>query len=109
MSKAIDPDAFDPARVRVVPPVEDLEVRARGSWIELRGRTSPGTAYEVTLDAGLRAADSQSLGAPQSLSIDVGEARPALLADDGHLRVIDASGPLQWPLRSINVKRLKVR
>ena len=108
-NNALDIDSFDPSWVTVQPEVQDLDVQAVGNMLQLHGRTQGRTRYRLQLSANIRDAFGQTLGAPESRTINVGKARPTLFASGGQLAVLDPTGPRALTIHSINYPHLHVR
>ena len=74
----VDLDAFDPAQVTVEPDI-GASVMPFDNRIEVRGGTRADTTYEVRVSGELRDTFGQTLGEGQTLTFDVGDARPMLV------------------------------
>lgn len=74
----VDLDAFDPARVTVEPDI-GASVIPFENRLEVRGGTRARTSYEVRVSGELRDTFGQTLGDDQTLTFDVGDARPMLV------------------------------
>lgn len=91
LSGALDLERFDPAALRVDPPLGELDARAAASAVIISGRTRPDTRYTVTLPPALADVAGQRLGAPATVPWEVGAAPPELAAAGGTLLVVPAS------------------
>ncbi len=79
LSNRLDPERFEASLVDVSPAIPGLRIDVYGSVIELSGAVRGRTTYEVTLDGDLADVFGQSLSGDQTVSFDVGPARPALV------------------------------
>ena len=107
-SNSLDLQAFDPAQVKVEPEVPGLNISAYGNNIIIQGQKRGRMTYKVTLGAGLRDEFGQTLGAPVSLSFNVGAAPPGLYSGGGNFVVLDPSGGPNLSVFSVNQPSLKV-
>ncbi len=108
-SNPLDAAAIADSLVHVEPAIDRATARARGSYLVVSGTSRPRTVYRVILDPRIRDTFGQHLGAPDTVTFDVGPARESLGAAGGSFVVLDPDGPVTHVVRTINVRSLRVR
>lgn len=108
-SNPLDAVAIADSLVHVEPAIDRTTARAWGSYLVVSGASRPRTVYRVILDPRIRDTFGQSLGAPDTLTFDVGPARVSLGAAGGSFVVLDPKGPVTHVVRTVNVCSLRVR
>jgi alpha-2-macroglobulin len=107
-SNPLDHAAVDIKQIKVEPEVSGLTISASGSWLFINGMKRGRTQYRVTLDASIKDAFGQTLGAPQTLTFNVGPAPPVLSSAGGTMVVLDPAAGASFPVYTINHATLKV-
>lgn len=106
----IDIDAFDPSLVTVSPELPGRRVQAFGDTIQITGASAGRTDYEVTVDGSLTDIFGQTLGSAETVTIEVGDARPQLFQADRPFVTLDPlSGEQAFSFSSINHDEVFVR
>ncbi|HUP20524.1 MAG TPA: carboxypeptidase-like regulatory domain-containing protein [Gemmatimonadota bacterium] len=108
-SNPLDGAVLADSLVRIEPALEHVTLSTRGSYLVVNGASRPRTTYRVILDADIRDTFGQRLGAPDTVTIEVGPAPSTLIAAGGSFVVLDPSGPLTHSVRTVNVDSLGVR
>lgn len=106
----IDPDAFDPSLITVSPELPGRRVQVYGDTIEITGASAGRTDYDVTVDGSLTDVFGQTLGGDETVTIEVGDARPQLFQADRPFVTLDPlSGRQEYSFASINHDEVYVR
>jgi uncharacterized protein YfaS (alpha-2-macroglobulin family) len=103
------PDGFRPEVVRVEPEIPGMRVTPAGSVITIIGATRPLTRYTVRLSGDLRDIHGQTLGQPQTRTVQVGTHVPGIAGFGDRLMVLDPSGPRRVSVSSHDHARLRIR
>ena len=104
----LDDERFDPGLITIRPALDDADVSVSGDTVRIYGASRARTTYTVTAAAGLTDAFGQPLRHDVSVRFEVGSAEPYLTiprADPATL----VSGEPVFPLRTVNVDRVRVR
>ncbi len=104
----LDEKVFDAKSLTVTPKIPDMRIVARGSSLYVYGQVKGRTTYKVTLPATLKDTFGQTLGADQTLSFFLKDARPRLMSNYKGMVVLDPKGDKVFRLHSINYKQLRV-
>ena len=105
----LDPEAFDPASVKITPAVEGVQVSANGNYISIYGATKGRTTYTVTIPATLKDAFGQTLGKAETRTFKVGPATPYLVGPQQTMVVCDPSAPARAVFQSVNTPSVKIK
>ncbi|APR85542.1 Hypothetical protein A7982_10891 [Minicystis rosea] len=108
-SNPIDAKRFEPALVRVSPPIEGMRVSVAGSIITIQGRTKARTKYAVSVGAALADTFEQTLGREVSAEVQIGSAEPQLFPEEREMSVLDPAGGPSLPVFSVNRPALDVK
>ena len=87
----IDPEAYDPAMLRVEPEIPGVMVDIVGDTIQIRGATQGQTTYTVFVSGELQDIFEQHLGKDANLTFRVGPAEPVLVGPDELFITMDPS------------------
>jgi alpha-2-macroglobulin len=104
----LDEKVFVAKSVQVTPKIPEMRIVARGSSLYVYGRVKGRTTYKVTLPATLTDTFGQTLGAPETLSFYLKDARPRLQSNYKGMVVLDPKGDKVFRVHSINYKQLRV-
>ena len=104
----VDEKSFDEKRIRVSPPIKEMQMVARGTYLSIMGRTKGMTTYTVTLPGGLKDTFGQTLGADDRRTFHFREAHPQLMSQYEQLTVLDPRGDQTFRVFSINRPKLRV-
>jgi len=91
-NNALDPKAFDPGGVKILPALE-ASIGVEGNTLTVNAQTMRDTHYVVRLPASLRDQFGQTLGTNVVKTFDVGEATPELMPFQQSLTTTDPSAP----------------
>lgn len=105
----IDGETFDPASVRVEPPIAGMKVSHGGPYITIEGATKGRTTYTVTVDAGIRDVFEQMTEKPGTAKFTTTRAEPTLSGPSRDFVVLDPAGGPKLSVFTVNHKKLKVR
>lgn len=105
----IDIAKFQPAMIKVSPPLAGMKVDVNGAYLGIRGMSKGRTQYTVTLDPSIPDVFGQTLGSTQPVAIKVGSARPALAGPRESYLLADPFANPSYTVFSINHPRLRVR
>jgi uncharacterized protein YfaS (alpha-2-macroglobulin family) len=109
LTNPIDAKAFHKEMVRVTPELPGLKVAVYGETLNVSGQSKGRTHYAVTLSGEIQDTFGQSLGAPASVTFDVGSAQASLFAPGGNLVVLDPAAGPRFSVYSVNQAALRVR
>jgi uncharacterized protein YfaS (alpha-2-macroglobulin family) len=107
-SNPLDLAAFSKSQLKIEPAIDSLNVQVYGSELHINGLKRGRTTYRVTLDGSIKDQFGQTLGAPQTVTFNVGPAEPALAATGDALVVLDPSAEPTFSVYSVNHSSLKV-
>lgn len=106
----LDEEAFAESMITIEPALPGATVRLEGGTITIEGATKGRTDYDVTLDGALQDIFGQALGEEQTLTFEVGSARPLLSGPNQNLVTVDPASPTpRFTVYSVNYERLRVR
>ncbi|MGH9966265.1 MAG: Ig-like domain-containing protein [Pyrinomonadaceae bacterium] len=105
----IDASTFDESKVKVEPPMEDLEVSHYGESLSIDGIKRARTTYRITLDPSTKDTFGQVLGPSPALTFLVGSPPRGLFATDKDFVVLDPFGPASFSVYSMNYHSLRVK
>ena len=100
---------FHPEELKIQPPLPGLQAEVYGNSLRVRGRSKGRTLYSLTLPASLTDQFGQTLGKPEVVPIQVGDARPMFSGPAQPFTVLDPQGPRAVVCSLVNYPRLKVR
>jgi hypothetical protein len=104
----IDVEKFDPDKLEVSPKIPGMKAVVSGDWLSIHGRTKGRTKYTVVVPASIEDTFEQTLGKPETLHFQVGDAYPQLFGPTG-LTLRDPAGKKPtYDLHSINIASLDV-
>ncbi|MFN3215019.1 MAG: alpha-2-macroglobulin family protein [Acidimicrobiales bacterium] len=110
VNNPVDPETFDPSLVTVSPELPGQRVQVFGDTIQITGASAGQTDYEVTVDGALADIFGQTLGSDETVTIEVGDARPQLFQADRPFVTLDPlSGEQEFSFSSINHDDVFVR
>ncbi len=110
LTNPIDLDTFEPSMITVSPELGGQRVQAFGDRIEITGVSVGRTTYEITVDASLTDVFGQTLGSDETVTVEVGDARPQLFGTDRPFVTLDPlSGEQEFAFTSINHDDMFVR
>src|SRR4029079_13504252 len=78
LNNPLEADSFDPASIRIDPPLAGAVVGVTGDLIDIRGDTRPKTRYQVTVPAGTVDVFGQSLAEDATRDVNTRPAVPHL-------------------------------
>jgi alpha-2-macroglobulin len=107
-SNPLDHEAVDVKQIKVEPEIPGLTVQAGGTWLLINGLKRGRTQYRVTLGASIKDKFGQTLGAPHTLTFNVGPAPPVLTSAGGTMVVLDPAAAASFPVYTVNHTTLKV-
>ena len=87
-SNPLDEDKWSDAHVTVRPAIPGMKLVAQHATLTISGATTARTTYEITIAGGVTDEFGQTLGAPQTRKLDVGDAAPTFYGPSG-LVVLD--------------------
>ncbi|MBI5511043.1 MAG: hypothetical protein HY903_19955 [Deltaproteobacteria bacterium] len=105
----LDPGRFAPRLVEIEPAVEALQATVAWNQLRLEGRTKARTRYRIKLSKDIRDQFGQTLGKDDLREIEVGAARPQLLAAREGFVVLDPARRGHYSVFSVNHSKLRVR
>ena len=105
----LDEELFDQATIAIDPPLPGMRVTVAGNWMTIQGQSKGRTTYKVTLPASLRDRFEQSLGKPQNIKFQVGDADPQLFGQSGLVLLDPAARKRTFDIHSVNIKSLDVQ
>lgn len=108
MNNPLDPEAFDPSTIEIEPRLPGVVVQAYDRVLVVSGAFEARTSYTITLPSSLRDQFGQSLGEPQSRTVEMGPARPQLSVPGDVMVVLDPHGGATLPIASVNHEVLEV-
>jgi hypothetical protein len=95
--------------VQVEPEIPGMDVTVYDTEIVISGATRPLTRYTIRLSGELRDVFGQSLGRPQTHTVQVGTSVPGIMGFHDRLIVLDPSGPRRVSVTSHDHARLRIR
>ncbi len=104
----LDDERFDPGLISIRPELASASITVVDNEVQIGGASRAGATYTVTVAAGLTDAFGQQLGHEAAVRFDVGRAAP-LLAVPAEDPATLLSGDAVFPVRTVNVDRLRVR
>jgi len=108
-SNPLDETVFQADQVQIKPEVPGVNINVYGDTLQIQGRTSGRTRYQVTLSASLTDQFGQKLGKAQTLTFNVGSASPTIWAPGGNFITLDPYARPTYSVFTVNYGRLKVR
>ena len=102
-------DGFDPATLKIEPPIEQLRVEVGDHTMSLQGVTSGRTKYRITLPGTLADTHGQILGDATHVDFEIGDSLPELSSASSILAVSDPDHGPSFSVNSINYPRLLYR
>ncbi len=109
LSNPLDRSSFREAMVRIEPPLDGASVKARGSFICIRGLPRPRTKYRVSVDGAVRDEYGGRLGHDRSVSFEIGEFGPALVGPGTDHLVLDPASDPAVTVYSAAIRKLRVQ
>ncbi len=108
-SNPLDPDSFTADMVRITPELPGAEIQVYGSTLQIQGRSTGRTKYQVRVSSAIRDVYEQTLGQDKTVTFNVGEAEPVIWSPGAPFAVLDPSLPPRYSVFTINFRRLNVR
>lgn len=108
-TNVLDADAPVSELVSVEPAVDGLRIEAGGPMLTFQGLFSGRTRYTVRVAPGLMDEYGQSLEDAVELTIETGDARPALVVPGDRSIVLDPAGPRALSISVLNNPELDVQ
>ena len=108
-SNPLDVEAFDDTMVRIDPELPGAVVSLSGPAMRIQGRSKGRTTYRVTLGADILDVFGQRLEKEQTVTFQVGSARPMMAVPDGNMVVLDPASRPSYSVFTINYQALKVQ
>ncbi|MFN8096156.1 MAG: alpha-2-macroglobulin family protein [Vicinamibacteria bacterium] len=109
LSNPIARDSFRESMVRIEPALEGASVKARGSFICIRGLPRPRTRYRVAVDGAVRDEFGGQLGRERSVSFEIGDYGPVLVGPQTDHLVLDPASEPAVTVYSAAVPELRVQ
>ena len=103
------PDEIDPAKVRVEPALDQMQLNSYGSSLFIEGTLRGNTTYRVTLDKSFTDEFNQTLGKNVKVEFKVGPSGRKFAGPDNSMVVMDPAAPTRCSVFSINYTKLDVR
>lgn len=107
-SNRLDAERFDPGLIAIRPELDGAHVDQFDDRVRVHGASRAGTTYTVTVAAEMTDAFGQQLGHEAVVRFDVGRAEPLLSVPEEDPATL-LSGDALFPVRTVNVDRLRVR
>lgn len=105
----IDEARFDPATVRVEPPIPGMRVSAGGDTIVIHGATKGRTTYTVSIAAGVPDTFGQTSALPVEAKFTTTRAQPTLQGPSRETLVVEPAAGAKLSVFTTNHKKLKAR
>jgi hypothetical protein len=105
----LDEAAFTEDYLKIEPALPGASINVFADTVQIQGRSSGQTRYQITLSSKIRDRFGQTLGKDQILIISVGSAQPTFWTPGGNFVVLDPSAKPAYSVFTINFKRLKVQ
>jgi uncharacterized protein YfaS (alpha-2-macroglobulin family) len=108
-NNSLDEDAFDPASVKITPPLPGHQVMVQGQTVTVLGPTKGRATYRVTVSATLRDIFGQILGSPLTHDFKIGPAIPSVQGPAQSFIVCDPAAAPRAAFQSVNTPAIRVR
>ncbi|MEW6264881.1 MAG: alpha-2-macroglobulin family protein [Thermodesulfobacteriota bacterium] len=105
----LDESAFDPSLVSVEPDLPGAKIEVSHQTINIQGRSQGRTQYRIKLKPELKDVFGQTLGREETLTFEVGSARPLLFVPGDGFAVLEPSPRPAFSVFTINHEKIKVR
>ena len=106
MSRQLDREQ-QPPKLTVRPPVDGLETHRSGRDLKVSGKFIPGRRYTIALPGTLLADDGQTLGADQTVTVDIPDRSPAVEIPQWR-GILSPDGGMLLDVDAVNVQGLRL-
>ena len=94
-NNSLDRETVDAADISITPEIPDATISVSGGYLTISGPTLAGTVYKVVIPGAVGDVFGQTLGEPETVAFEIGEAHPLIQLLGGEFTTIDPLGGTQ--------------
>ena len=94
-NNSLDTETLDAADISITPEIPDATISVYSRYISIAGPTAASTVYRVVIPGTLGDVFGQTLGEPETVEFEIGEAAPVIQLLGGEFTTIDPLGETQ--------------